>query len=370
MADLPSRQDLFAVGRRTVRTTSGLRINPRVIDVQGSDLNLVIGASSVMGEEVVARLAGCIRGLFVETAREDALDRVAFDRYGLTRFPATPATVDISLSRPTAAGGAGTYPAGSRIRTETGTEFAIDNDIVFGASDLTKEGTASALVAGPGGNVVAGAINAFVDQPFDTTLTVVNPTGAAGGINEESDALFRGRIRDFFPTVRRGTLGAIEFGARQVPGIAVATAFEVQDIVNGSFIPAAGVQLIVADAQGGISSVLLQNVIDTLIDFRAAGIPVFVTGGTIINQAVTWDIDFDAGVDTVSVSESIRAVTVATAQFLNPGETLFRSSLIASARQVPGAIVRDTSLVVPVGDVVPNDNTEILRILSTEVTFV
>lgn len=371
MADLPARSDLFGVGRRSIITTPGLRINPRVVDTPGSDVNIIIGAESLMGEEVVAALAGCFQGLFVETAQGDHLDRVAFDRYGLTRFPATPSVGQVRLFRVSAAAGAFTYPAGSRVQTAAGEQYAIDVDAVFGASDLQKTVNATALVAGPGGNVAPNQIVQFADQPFDGTLQVQNSAGFAGGIDAETDSQFRGRIRGFFPTLRRGTLGAIEFGALQVPGIAVARAVEIVNTTTGGDpIPACAVELIVADRDGGSSIPLLQAVRDKLIEFRAAGIPVTVTGGAVVPVAVRWDIDFDSGVDTVQVSQQVRAVTVAVSQFLRPGETLYRSSLIAGARQIPGAIVRDTSLVAPVGDIVPTTNTQILRVLSTGVTFI
>lgn len=367
MSDLPNRVDLFRVGRRSIVTTSGLRINPKVIDTEGSDVNILLGAASLMGEEAIAALATCMRGLFVETAESDALDRVAFDRYQLSRLPAGPATVDLTLSH--TAGPTGTVPSGTRVSTVGGTQFSTNADVVFTATDASRTVSATALVAGPDGNVQAAALSRFVDQPFDATMTVTNPAGAAGGVDAESDVEFRSRILGFFPTVRRGTLGAIEFGARQVAGVAVARAIEILNTTAGGAVPACSVELIVADRQGGFSEPMLQAVRDILIGFRVGGIPVNVSGGIVQNVSVTWDIDFDAGVDQVRVREELRAVTVAVAQFLRPGEILYRSSLIAGARAVPGAIVAVGSLVVPVGDTVPTTNRHLIRINSTAITF-
>lgn len=324
-----------------------------------------------MGEEVVAALANCMQGLFVETATGPALDRVVFDRYGLRRQGANPASVDITLSRPVpGAATPGTYAQGSRVQTAAGFQFATDDDAVFGDFDTSASVSATALVAGPTGNVSAGTVTQFADSPFDPNLEVVNALGAAGGTFAETDDEFRGRARDFFPTVRRGTLGAIEFGARSVPGVAVASAYELTNPCDGNPVPACAVSLIVADADGGFSSKMLLDVRDNLIDFRAAGIPVIVSGGVVAEQTVTWDIGFDAGVNTVRVAEEVRAVTVAVSQFLAPGQTLLRSALIAGARAVPGAVVNDGSLVTPVGDVVPTLDTELIRIRSEGVTFV
>lgn len=382
MADLPSRTDLFQVGRRSLITTPGLRVNPKSVDVEGSDINVLLGAMSLMGEEVVASVAVCMRGLFVETAEGDRLDRVAFDRYQLTRLPAAPATVTLTFRRPNAGFGAFTYTAGSRIQTPSGTVFATDLDTVFGAADLEKTAPATALVAGPEGNVPAETITQFVDQPADASLTSTNedtggapgaasfiPGGAAGGVDAETDPEFRARILDFFPTVRRGTIGAIEFGARLVPGVAVARAIEIENVIGGQPIPACLVQLIVSDRNGGFSQAMLQQVRDILIQFRAAGIPVQVTGGVVANQLVQWRIAFVSGFNQQKVQDEVRAVTSAAAQFLRPGETLYKSALIAAARTVPGAVIDAASLVLPLGDTIPVDLTQLLRIPTENVSF-
>lgn len=372
MSDLPLRNELFQAGRRALVTTPNQRINPVVVDVPGSDANLIVGASSLMGEEVIAVIANCFQGLFVDTAIGPQLDRVAFDRYGLTRFSAIPATVDLVLSRP-APGAAGIYPQGGVVQTPGGTRFATDSEAVFAPADLSKTVSATALVTGPEGNVSDNTVTAFSDAPFDVTMSVTNPSGAAGGSDVETDAQFRGRIRDFFPTVRRGTMGAIEFGARQVPGIRVAKGYEIDNICSEGgadvFLPACEVDLVVADVNGRASSSLLEQVRRILIDFRAAGIPVRVRGGTVVNTTVRWFLTFTLGFDTQRGRDQLRAVTVASAQALRPGETLYRSTLIAAARQVPGAIITDASLADPLVDIVPATNDQIIRVRPQDVSF-
>jgi uncharacterized phage protein gp47/JayE len=368
MGDLPTRADFFSVGRKSIAITSGLRINPRVVDIPGSDLNIILGAMSLMSEETIAALAVCLQGSFIETASGDQLDRVAFDRFGLARLAATPATVDLTLTRP-AAGPAGTYPAGSRVQTPTGAQFATNTDAVFAGATLTVAVSATALIAGPENNVAAGLVTQFLDAPFDPTLTVTNAAGAAGGAEAEDDIAFRGRLRQFFPTIRRGVIGAIEFGAIQVPGVAVARAIEVEN--GGTGLPAAAVSLFVADSNGLSTATMVQAVVDALIEFRAAGIPVLVTGGALAPPIpITWRLGFETGVNQVEVQEQIRAVSIAVAQFLRPGETLYRSALIAAARTVLGAIINDGSLVSPFGDVTPFPGNLVIRVQNADVTFV
>ena len=373
----PTAQELFSVGRRAVVVTPTTKINPAVVDVPGSNINLVVGTSAVLGQEIVKRGADALRGAFIDSARGAQLDRVVFDRTGLLRFSATPATWDLVISRPSGPS-TGTYPAGSRITAPDGTQYGTNADVVFGASDLALPVSVTALVAGEAGNLPGTTLLAFVDQPFDSTLTVApaidpfgNPKTAAGGTETETDIQLIGRTRGFFPTLRRGVLGAIQFGALQVDGVAVATATEIAN--PGTGFPAAFVQLVIGDRNGNASTVMIQEVIDTLLEFRAAGIPVQVLGGTVTNIAVTWKLAFLTGFDEQLATARVRAVTVALAQFLPPGPQsgiLYRSNLIAAAKSVPGVIVRDDSLAYPLGDVVPSSPVEMLRVLPTSVTFV
>lgn len=367
MGDLPNRDDLFAVGRRYVSSAPNTRINPALVDVPGSDINLVVGSSAVMGEAIVAATARCMAGNWVDTARGSQIDRLASDRLGLIRKGENPATVDLVLARPTAVAGGGTVEAGSVVQTANGTSFSIDVDVVFAPGDLSATATATATLAGPTTNIPAGAIASFQGAPFDPTIVPSNAAPAAGGADVESDAQFKGRIRGFFLAIRRGILAAIRYGATLVPGVSIATAYE---IVNpGTALPGGAVELIVGDVNGNATTDMIQAVKDILLQYRSAGIPVFVSAGTVVPTPVVWSLAFDSGIDTVAAQQDVRAVSVAVSQFFNPGATLYRSTLSAAAKTVPGVIVRQDSLIAPAGDVVPTDNTKIIRILPELVTF-
>jgi uncharacterized phage protein gp47/JayE len=376
MADLPTRQDLFQVGRRAIATTPNIRISAKTVDVPGSDINLITNIAALIGEALIMQLGRGMRDLFQETARADALDRVGYDRTQLTRFSATPAVVPLYLSRPLPGGATpGVYPAGSRITGSSGVEFATDTDAVFGNFTTSVGVNATCLQTGSLGNVGIGGVTIFTDAPFDNTLTVINasvlgiPEVAAGGTEDEDDISYRGRLRAFFPTIRRGVIGAIQYAALQVPGVAVATPFEVIDLNS---LPVAVIQLMVADTYGNSNAALVLAVTNELLEYRAGGIPVIVIGGSleVPSPLIEWHgMSFDSGIDTVRASEQVRSATVACAQFLAPGEILYRSSLIAVARTVPGVIVSDMCLTVPVGDIVPTTNYKILRVQPGDVSF-
>lgn len=310
-----------------------------------------------------------MRGLFVATAKQDALDKVIMDRTGgqLPRKDAAPATVTLTLTRVNALAGAGTVFAGTRGVTSAGTEFQLDSDIVFGASDLSMSAAATCTVTGPVGNVAADEITKFIEQPFDPLIVPTNADGAAGGTDVEDDIRYAARYFGFFPTIRRGVLSAIQFAALEVPGVEIAS---VTEVTNPDGMPAAMVQLIVGDADGNATSTMLQRVRDALLDARAAGIPVLVSGGTVTFEPVSWaGLQYESGIDSIQAQQNIRAITVAVAQFLNPGQTLFRSTLISAAKTVPGVIVGDAALVVPAGDIVPATIETVIRIDPNQVTF-
>jgi uncharacterized phage protein gp47/JayE len=353
-----------------VFNTPNLRINPKVIDVPGSDMNVNLGAMAVMLEEATSRGAACMRGLFVDTAVDDQLARLAYDRYQLTANPAEPSTVDLVLTRPLpSAATPGTFIAGSRVQTPNGLQFATDLAVTVDSFDVTATIPATCLTAGAETKTAAGTITQFADSPFDSNWSVTNPRGAAGGTDAETNVQFRGRIRAFFPTVRRGVMGAIEYGAVQVPGVAVARAAEA---LNPYGMPAAFVELVVADRDGDWSSTMLRNVRNMLLTFRSCGIPVLVIGGSPTYQPVVWSASYRAGVDEVEAQNRLRMVTVAMAQFLPPGPdrgVLYRSSLIAAGKTVPGVVLSDDSLRFPLGDVVPETTQQMIRIRPQDVTF-
>lgn len=371
--DLPDRSDLVVVAREYIRGQAmlnpGLRVNPALVDVDGSNLNLDVGSSAVMGEALTASWAACARDLFLGTAEGPGLDRYVFERMGgMTRKSSAPASVALTLARPTFTAGGGVVNASARVTTPGGSIFALQTDVTFGATDLTQPAVGIAQVVGPTQNVPVNTLTAWLDQPFDSTITVTNPQAAAGGTNNENDAQLRARAAVFFLTIRRAIIQAIQFAATTVPGVTVATAFEILN--PGSGYPAAAVELIIADDTGGASPTMIQGVVDALLQFRAAGIPVFVSGGDVVFEPVTYHLSFASGIDTVAATAQVRAVASAFSQFLRPGQALLRSNLLAAASAVPGTIVGDDALPVPVGDIVPVTNSTIIRVRPQDVSFV
>jgi len=370
MADLPSRLDLYATGRDYVRSRA-TRIDPEQIDVVGSDVNLFVGSVSVIAKQIIDQLAYSTSRLLLDGAEEDDLDRYSLDRYSneLPRKAASAARGTIQFTRPTSAGGAGSIPIGTKLLTTTGIEYITYTTATFGALSLSTEALARATQAGKATQVGANFIRRFSDPQsiFDLSIQINNGLATAGGEEIEDDDTYRERIRGFWRAARRGVLGAIEVGALTVPGVVSAMATEALTVISGRSYPARIVSLYISDSSGVASSALAVDAETALLDYRAGGIAVIISTSIPSLVEITLRLTFRTGVDTVTLTEAIRASVVEFVNSLPVSGTLSVGDLYSVLRRfVPdGLVMSQAMLVAPVGDVVPNVGETIRATLST-----
>ncbi len=354
MPDLPTRLDYFAIGRDYV-VQRATKIDPALVDVEGSDVNLFVGIASVLADFVTRQLAGRTGALLLDGSDDEDLDRYAFDRYSLTRKGASPARGSITISRPTVTGGAGTVPVGTKILSDTGVEYITTTQANFAAADASVSNVyARAVQAGKATQVGASAIKRFA-QPqilFDATLTCTNPAPTAGGEDAEDDNTFRARVRDFWRTARRGVIGAIEFGALTVPGVVSAQAIESLTL-DGQ--PARVVNLYIADSSGVASDALAAEVLVALEDYRSAGIAVLISTSIPLLTEIQLKLTFKAGVDTRTLADNIRAAVVEFVNTLPVNGPLYVGQLYSVLQRfaADGLIPDKASIVIPTGDLIP-----------------
>lgn len=362
MSDLPTRADLFNIGAADVLDRSAARVPERRISAgevftEGSDINIAVGSASGMGEEVVRQVALRLKALFLDGAEGEDLDRLVADRFSPTvvRKEATPALATVEFTRSTGALPAGAIGAGTRVRTTDGVEFRTRLTVAFAALQLGPVSVVvEATLAGTGSTAAENTITEFVDQPFDQAVQVTNPEVAAGGDDRETDERLRERARDFYVQARRGTIGAIQFGATTVAGVRQATA--VEEIDPNSLELTGRVELFIADAQGQANSALGAAVSAALLEFRGAGIIVPVISSVPLFVPIVYRLRFDAGTSSTEAFGSIQQGTLAAVNALRPRVTLEVSLLFTTARSVPGVIVLEDAIVAPVGDLVPTSN--------------
>lgn len=355
MGDFPNRAQLFQIGANEIISRGearppGSRANPEEIFTEGSDINNGLAAASAMGEEAIRHLAIRIGALFLGTAENEDLDRIVSDRFStsVARLEASAALVDMSVTQ-VPGGPAQIFPVGELFETDTGIRY---RSLIAATIPALSPGPVTirsqAVDTGPAGNVDATLIKNLVTPRVGVTVT--NPERASGGDDRETNQRFRERARDFLRIARRGILSAIEFGARTVPGVRLATAIEEVDLAGD---PTGRVSLFISDVTGSGNSALADLVRNALLEFRAAGIVVDVVGATPRFEAISFLLRFETGVDSTLAFDAVRLRTLAQVNRLPPQTALERSLLFAAARSVEGVIVRDDAVAVPVGDVIP-----------------
>lgn len=360
----PTWQEVYDIGLATLQT-----VRPTLKVEPGDATDAILAGCATMAMAVVAFANRRARACFLDGAKGDDLTALAEDR-GVTRDPGASALGTVTLSRPTTAAGAGVFAAGSRLAStpdDAGNfaTFTTDEDVSFGAGDLTKTGVkATAVLAGKTGNVDAGALNRILGGPvggviFDASITVTNSQQFVGGVEQESDEDLRDRVRGFFLTQARGTIDAIEFGAREVSGV---------DRVTVTVDDSGVVTVYVADAAGNSNDAMVAAVTAELEFWRDAADVIYVTGGVIFLQPIDLTVTVRSGTDVNSMLGRIRQSVVSGIGRLNPNETLHRDLIQTLARDVDREKITTVRVNNPLADVQPAAN-ELIRTNDGLVTF-
>jgi len=350
--DFPNFQTLFQIARNEalVRNASLTR---DAIERDGSDANILVATACAAGEEIVAQSVRNYSGLFLDSATGDALDKLLFDRYGLTRKVAAASVGSVSFTTTTPAPAAFTIPAGVQLSTIDGIQFeTIESELFAAGSTGPVYVAVRSILAGANQQArigtIVNVISRITNAPSD--LVVINTLATAGAADRESDSEFRARGRNYFTTVQRGTASALTQAALSVPGVIRANTFELLD-VNGA--PNYKVACVIADqytdtlanyttvnpAYEAQSQVLSQQVFNVLQDYRPAGVFVSVQVAQVQLVPVSLSLSFKAGVNLDTVAFNARAAITNYINNLNPGDDLYLTPLIDALRGVDGLIV-------------------------------
>lgn len=350
--DFPNFQTLFQIARNEAlaRNSSMTR---DAIEREGSDANIMIAAAVAAADQVVGQQVLNTSGQFLDSALGDALDKLLFDRYGLTRKVAAAAVGTVRFTTTAAAPNAFTLPAGIQLSTSDGLQFeTIESELFEAGSTGPVYVAVRSLLAGADQQARIGTINSIISRipGAPTDLVVTNTLATAGAADRESDSEFRARGRSFFTTVQRGTLSAITQAALSVPGVVRANTFELLD-VNGA--PNYRVSCVIADqytdtlanytavnpSYQAQSQVLSQEVFNVLQDYRPAGVFVQVQVAQVVLQSIGLSLSFRAGVNLDTVALSARAAITNYINNLAPGAWLYLEPMIQALRGVDGLIV-------------------------------
>jgi len=356
--DYPTRAELFQVGADAVLVRAdarppGRRISPDEVYTEGSDINLVLNGAASMAHEVLYQSQRRIKGLLLDGAEGEDLDRLVADRWSPTivRKQASPAVVPLVFARSSGPLAGVVMVVGTRFKTLTGLEFELTAAATFlPGSNGPVSAPSRAVTTGTATNVAIGTITLPSAPLPDPDIQVTNMVVAAGGDDIESDGRLRARARRFYLAARRGTVSAIEFGALTVPGVRSATVIEQLDTFGD---PNGRVDVYIADPNGNGNSSLGSEVALALYEYRAAGVVVQVVGATPVYQPIVLLLRFQAGIDTALAFDRVRLAVTAAVNQIGPQTTLAVSLITEACRRVPGVIVLDDAVVTPAGDVVP-----------------
>lgn len=345
----PNFEDLELLGRaEQVTRRPELQVN------EGDISEMLIRAAAAMADKCIEFGSSSFRNTYLDGAEGDALTELASDHWGIDRLAAVVSTGEVTFTRTTT--GAGTIFAGTVVATVadpdgTAYRFVTDVDLVFAVPDLSKSVAVTAEAAGRDSNVAAGTITRIIDNLFDS-FTVTNAATTAGGAEEESDEELRERTRTFPSTIRRGTLAALEFGAKQVPSVKVATAIENE--ITGEVI------VYVSDIDGNSSAQMVTEADEELLNWRCAGSLVSAAGGLLVLQDIDYSITVRPGTDVAALEPLIAEALEGTVRKLGVEEILFRSSLQTAIQNIDLDAITDAVINTPAADVQPGTG-ELLR---------
>jgi len=365
MPDLPSFQTLFRIARDEVLARNG-RLSREAVEREGMDANILIAAGAAMADEVTGQIADLAASLFLDSARDEDLDRLVFDRYGLVRKPAAASIGSVEFTTTVASPTTFAIPTGVIVQTADGLQFITTEAGVFNVGSTGPVVLAvRSLLAGADQDAKSGTINSIVstiaNAPDDVAVT--NSLATVGGDEAETDDSLRERARRFFTTARRGTNAAIEAAALNVPGIQTASMFEVLDALGR---PARLAQLVVADAfteqfvdyetvppRFEVQSQAITTAVnEALADVRPAGTFIQVIVANTVIQPIQLALTFQAG---ANVSDSALQARAAAANYVNalaPGDPLIIQGLLNVLELVSGLRFTGDEVLSPAGDVI------------------
>lgn len=366
----PSFEDLFNIGKAEAilkRPTLGVRT--------GDITEMLISGAAAMADRLIGWFAERIAATFLDGAQGDDLTLLAADHWAIQRNAATKSVATVTFTRAGADATSQTIPIGSTVATAVDSQgkdirYVTTTAAVWAISEnSSKTVSVEAVVAGVSGNLAAANLITRIisTPPAGGTYTITASTLPAGGAEEESDEDLRDRVRLYPATLRRGTIAALEYGAKQTVGISVGKANAVQD---SSGLVTVYVSDTSGNSTGGTVAVgpsvvddgtMTKKVAIELYDWACAGALVNVSGGAVQTVNITVAIAVKLGVDVTQLISDIQSSVSARVNKLNIGDTLYLSDIVSAVKAVDPDNIVNITVTNPVVDTVPTTPGNIIR---------
>jgi uncharacterized phage protein gp47/JayE len=366
----PSFDDLFNLGKAEAilkRPSLGVRI--------GDISEMLIAGAAAMADRLIGWFASRVAATFLDGASGDDLTQLAADHWAIQRRAATKAVSTITFTRASADATIQTFAIGTTVATARDSQ---GNDVQFVTTSVASWAASTngdrvvnvqAVVAGLAGNLSgANLITRIISSPPPGGVyTITASTRPAGGSEEESDSDLRDRTRLYPSTLRRGTLGALEYGAKSITALSVAKASAVQD--------STGLVTVYVSDSSGNSTGALKTVSPTTIDdgtmtakvavelfnWACAGALVEVSGGSIQTVNVTVSLAVKLGVDVNQLITDVQNSISARIGKLNIGDTLYLADIVNAVKAVDPDNIVNVVVNTPLVDTVPTTPGNIIR---------
>lgn len=294
----------------------------------GPDSDHYVRASAVAAavESLHQHVWWLSRQRFPDTADVEFMEREA-SLYGLTRKPAAVATGTVTIS-----GVAGTaVSAGLQMQSAEGLLYELTANASVGGGG-TVDVPLWALVAGTSGNVAPGtALTLTTPVPGITSATVVS---LAGGAEAETDAELLARLLAVMRGAAAGGNAAdYQRWALEVPGVSHAFVF-------GARRGPGTVDVAIMAPSGLPAPGLITQVTDYIDQVRPVTADLLVLQPDLVTVSVTATVVL-SGVTLVSAQAAAEAAIAAYMSTLTPGDTVYRSRLIAAIQDLSGVVAVD-----------------------------
>ena len=233
-------------------------------------------------------------------------------------------------------------PKGTIVSTLEGVYFETLEDCTIQTGETSCTVTAVSQLTGSINNVPEETITIIQSNDLQSSVSVINPQPASGGNDKETDEELIERFQEYIQSLARGTLSALEYGAKTVDGVVNATAI---DRYIGS------VNLYVWDSNGNLSDYLKEQVKNEMINWRAAGIEVNVLPPIKVNVDVELKVQVAdlSLVSETTLKEQIEDAILAFNNSLTLGKALNISEIIHATMNVSNNIV-DVKVISPEQD--------------------
>lgn len=193
-------------------------------------------------------------------------------------------------------------------------------------------------VIGTYGNIPENTINRSTD--IGELVSVTNPEAFNTGTDEENPEAAKVRFRQMIQSLAMGTNQSLVYAAESVPNVAGASLFE----------STYGAVVIYAhDANGNLSRDLQQEIADRLVEYKPAGIKVFVMPTH--KSVVTLDISVEVSDSTLESDSFLDMIRQSMSDYINTltvGDPLYKSNIIQKIMDVSDTGILDTQVDVKV----------------------